>query len=105
MRRGIIECVLSAAGRSSLILTLHPLSFNVEQYRGSVFKVSRFNGWNVVVNGSKLVDELRKRSDELSFDQGIEEVCSPSYSRRLLRDLIALAGLAIEAHDHTRVNR
>ena len=42
-----------------------------------MFKVAQFNGWIVVVNGSKLVDEVRKRPDELSFDEGMEEVRSP----------------------------
>ena len=64
----------------SLILTLNPLSIHIEQYRGSVFKVAQFNGWTVVVDGSKLVDEFRKRPDELSFDEGIEEVWSSTYS-------------------------
>ena len=92
-------------GLSSLILTLDPLFVNVEQYRGSVFKVAQFNRWSVVVDGSKFVDEFRKRSDELSFDEGVEEVRSPTYSQRLLHGLIVLADPAIEAHYITRVKR
>ena len=41
-----------------------------------MFKVAQFNGWIVIVNGSKLVDEVRKRPGELSFDEGMEEVRS-----------------------------
>ena len=40
-----------------------------------MFKVALFDQWMVVVNGRKLVDDLRKRpDDELSFNEAIEEV-------------------------------
>ena len=39
-----------------------------------MFKIAQFTRWIVVVNGSKLVDDLRKHPDELSFEEGTEEV-------------------------------
>lgn len=44
-----------------------------------MFKVAQFSRWIVVVNGPKLVDELRKHPDELSFEEGTEEVRSSAY--------------------------
>ncbi|KAH9921475.1 cytochrome P450 [Epithele typhae] len=45
-----------------------------QKYYGSAFKVASLDGWNVVVSGPKLVDELRKRpDDELSFLEATEE--------------------------------
>ncbi|KAI0714845.1 cytochrome P450 [Earliella scabrosa] len=45
-----------------------------QRYRGSAYKVALFDQWVVIVNGSKMVDELRKRPDEeLSFIEGVEE--------------------------------
>lgn len=45
------------------------------QFHGAVFKVALFDQWMVIVNGRKLVDDLRKRpDDELSFNEALEEV-------------------------------
>ncbi len=45
------------------------------QFHNSAFKVALIDQWLVVVSGSKMVDEFRKRSDEeLSFIEGVEDV-------------------------------
>ena len=47
----------------------------VGQYHGKSFKVAFPDKWLVVVSGSHLLDELRRRPDsELSFAEGVEEV-------------------------------
>ena len=45
------------------------------QYYGTSFKVAFPDKWLVVVSGSEMLDELRRRpDDELSFLEGAEEV-------------------------------
>ena len=54
---------------------LYVMLTRMMQYRGSAFKVALLDQWMVIVSGSKMVDELRKRPDEeLSFIEGVEEV-------------------------------
>ncbi|KAI1791203.1 cytochrome P450 [Ganoderma leucocontextum] len=51
------------------------------QFHNSAFKVALIDQWLVVVSGSKMVDEFRKRSDdELSFIEGVEDVIQTRYT-------------------------
>ncbi|TBU62546.1 cytochrome P450 [Dichomitus squalens] len=51
------------------------------KYYGSAFKVALIDQWLVIVSGPKMVDELRRRPDnELSFDEGVEDVVQMKYS-------------------------
>ena len=45
------------------------------QYYGKSFRVALWDQWMVVVSGTKMIDDLRKRSDEeFSFQEGLEQV-------------------------------
>ena len=47
----------------------------VAQYYGRSFKVALPDMWLVVVSGSEMIDDLRRRpDDEVSFLEGAEEV-------------------------------
>ncbi|KAI0673798.1 cytochrome P450 [Trametes maxima] len=51
------------------------------RYYGSTFKVPLLDNWMVVVSGPKLVDELRRRSDdELSFIEAIADIIQTKYT-------------------------
>ncbi|KAM5535893.1 hypothetical protein V8D89_010511 [Ganoderma adspersum] len=51
-----------------------------DKYRGSVFKVALLQHWMVVVSGSRMVEDLRRRPDnELSFAEGAEETMPLKY--------------------------
>ncbi|KAL1744209.1 cytochrome P450 [Schizophyllum fasciatum] len=53
----------------------------VDKYPGSVFRVPTMQGWQVVVSGHQLVDELRAaREDELSFRQAVEQLIHMKYT-------------------------
>ncbi|KAI0800573.1 cytochrome P450 [Fomes fomentarius] len=52
-----------------------------QKYHGSAFKVALLDQWMVIVSGSKMVDELRKRpDDELSFIEGVEELMQTRFT-------------------------
>ncbi|KAH9897770.1 cytochrome P450 [Cubamyces lactineus] len=52
-----------------------------KKYYGSVFKVPLLEEWVLVVSGSKMVEELRKRpDDELSFSEGVEDSMQIRYT-------------------------
>ncbi|OBZ66897.1 Ent-kaurene oxidase [Grifola frondosa] len=51
------------------------------KYKGSAFKVAKLNGWHVIVSGPSLNEELRKAGDDqLSFDEGINEILQFQYT-------------------------
>ena len=51
------------------------------QYHGSVFKVAMLDQWMVIVSGSKMIEDLRKRpDDEVSFIEGAEESLNSRYT-------------------------
>ena len=46
------------------------------QYYNSAFKVALVNQWVVIVNGPKMIEDIRKRpDDEVSFMRAFDEVC------------------------------
>lgn len=54
------------------------LSSSPIQYPGRAFKIPTIDGWTVILNGSNLLDDLRKASDdELSSMEAIEDVRYP----------------------------
>lgn len=57
------------------------------QYKNKVFKVAQFDRWLVIVSGTKLVDEIRKATDnELSFSEAANDVCTHSVSSHYMMD-------------------
>ncbi|KAH9923124.1 cytochrome P450 [Epithele typhae] len=45
-----------------------------QKYPGSIFKIAAYDRWIVVVNGTSLIEDLRKRpDDEVSFLDSVEE--------------------------------
>ncbi|KXN83235.1 Ent-kaurene oxidase [Leucoagaricus sp. SymC.cos] len=51
------------------------------KYPGRIFKVASISRWVVVVNGPKLVDDVRKAPDDvLSFDLAIQETTQAEYT-------------------------
>jgi hypothetical protein len=51
-----------------------------ERYKGGVFRIRSFRGWNVFVTTPTMVDELRRYPDEvLSNKEAINEVGAPHY--------------------------
>ncbi|KAI0713161.1 hypothetical protein C8T65DRAFT_161841 [Cerioporus squamosus] len=52
-----------------------------QRFHGSAFKVALVGQWMVIVNGPKMVDDLRKRpDDELSFLEGAEETLQTRFT-------------------------
>ncbi|KAI0774403.1 cytochrome P450 [Fomes fomentarius] len=52
-----------------------------QKYHNSAFKVATLDQWLVIVSGSKMVDELRRRPDEeLSFTEGVEDIVQLKYT-------------------------
>ena len=80
VKEGYEQVCIYSTMKSVSRLTLLVLSRS--QFHESAFKIALFGQWIVVVSGPKIVDDLRKRSDdEVSFIEGVEEVCA-SASRR-----------------------
>jgi hypothetical protein len=50
-----------------------------KKYPGKAFKVAKLSRWAVVVSGPKLVDDIRKADDALSFDLAIQEVSADTW--------------------------
>ncbi|KAI0076796.1 cytochrome P450 [Panus rudis PR-1116 ss-1] len=52
-----------------------------EKYKGGVFKIATFERWLVVVNGPRMVEELRKfPDDQVSFIDASEDMLHTSYT-------------------------
>ncbi|KAI0073032.1 cytochrome P450 [Panus rudis PR-1116 ss-1] len=52
-----------------------------EKYKGGVFKIATYERWLVVVNGPRMVDELRKLpDDQVSFFDASEDIVHLSYT-------------------------
>ncbi|THU98965.1 cytochrome P450 [Dendrothele bispora CBS 962.96] len=50
-------------------------------YPGAAFKIPTINGWQIILNSTKYVDDIRKASDEeLSPDEAIDDVLHIEYS-------------------------
>ena len=76
------------------------------QYYGKPFRVALWDQWMVVVSGTKMIDDLRKRpDDEFSFQEGLEQVCRRMMSTRQCYLLLRYTEFGIRAHDRKAVCR
>ncbi|TBU43931.1 cytochrome P450 [Dichomitus squalens] len=63
-----------------LINSRHILREGYEKFHGSAFKIALLDSWMVIVNGSKLVEEIKRRSgEELSAVEETEEFLQIQY--------------------------
>lgn len=82
-----------------LFYSMHANYRLLSQYKGRVFKVALIDRWLVVINGTKLVDELQKMPDDkVSFMEAAADV----RTEHLLPESSAEISLVYRVRSHLR---